>query len=62
MLQKTSQQQVYLQTHLPMLMERVGDVFVRNLKQPAVTVPAGIAVLGTNVSKPTKQDLVASRV
>lgn len=54
-----TQQQIYLQTQ--MSMERVNDVFVRNLKQPGITVPTGIAVLGADVPKPMKHDLLASR-
>ena len=62
LLRKTSQQQPYAQTHMPMLMERVSDVFMRNMKLPSITVPAGVAVLGASVPKPTKEELLASRV
>ena len=43
LLRNKSQQQPYAQTHMPMLMERVSDVFMRNLKLPSITVPSGVA-------------------
>ena len=43
-------------------MERVNDIFVRNLKLPAITVPAGIAVLGTDMPKLMEQYLLTFRV
>jgi len=37
-------------------MESMNDIFVRNLKLPAITVPAGIAVLGTDMPKLMEQN------
>ena len=65
-LQKTLQLYVYLQIHQPMAdKERmVNYIFVRTLAWPlpTMTVHVGIAVLGTDMPKLTKQDLLVSRV
>ena len=65
-LQKTLQLYVYLQIHQPMAhRERmVNYIFVRTLAWPlpTMTVHVGIAVLGTDMPKLMKQDLLVSRV
>ena len=53
---------MYQQTHQPMRMKSVNDIFVRNLKLPAIPVPAGIAGLGTDIPKVTEQYLLTLRV
>ena len=40
----------------------MSNVFVRNLTLPAIIVPAGTAVLGTDMPKLMVQDLLVSKV
>ena len=63
-LQKTLQLYVYLQIHQPMAERMVNYIFVRTLAWPlpTMTVHVGIAVLGTDMPKLMKQDLLVSRV
>ena len=64
-LQKTLQLYVYLQIHQPMA-DRKREWRITSLSElwplPTMTVHVGIAVLGTDVPKLMKQDLLVSRV
>ena len=64
-LQKTLQLYVYLQIHQPMA-DRKREWWITSLSElwplPTMTVHVGIAVLGTDMPKLMKQDLLVSRV
>ena len=45
-----------------MWMKSVNDIFVRNLKLPAIPVPAGIAGIGTDIPKVMEQYLLTLKV
>ena len=38
------------------------DVVIGNVILPRIIVPAGVAVIGENVPKPSKEDLLAERL
>ena len=64
-LRKTLQVYVYLQFHQPMA-DRKSEWWITSLSElwslPTMTVHVGIAVLGTDMPKLMKQDLLVSRV
>ena len=64
-LRKTLQLYVYLQIHQPMA-DRKSEWWITSLSElwplPTMTVHVGIAVLGTDMPKLMKQDLLVSRV
>ena len=51
-----------LAQHLPMLMDRVLSVLRGDVSLPRIARPAAVAVLGAQVPRPAKEELVAARV
>jgi len=59
---RNRKQQSARHNHIPMLMSRITDVVTGKVVLPPITVPAGVAVIGANVPRPTKEDLLAARL